>query len=282
MTVAVPDWIDFDVPERVVFTDPPLVLALCQIRFSTMLNVTQAAAVSAFQQAIIDDYPVMAQAHEQSISFQVAGNLAFEQASVQAKSGTVTWQFKDIENTWTVVLTPDFLTLETRAYNDFSDFLNRLEKLVGALAKTIRPLVGLRIGLRYVDEIRPGHSEWKRVIRPELLGALAVPRLATIADQSFQFMHFRAPDGIGVNVMHGAMPAGTVINPRPGEEAPETVFYLLDTDVYQEFKPGELAIKPRVIREHVERFHEVVSRFFRWAVTEEYMSTLPRVSNGSA
>lgn len=281
MVATTLDWIDFDVPERVVFEHPPLVLALCQIRFSPMLSVTRPAAVSAFQDAIINDYPVMKQSQEQNISFQVEGGPILNQASVESTLGSVTWQFKDVEDTWTVVLTPDFLTLETRAYNHFSDFLNRLEKLVGALVKTIRPTVGLRIGLRYIDEIRPGHAEWSHVIRPELLGALAVPQLGTIATLSIQRMHFRGPDGISINIQHGALPPGTIVNPRPNEEAPETAFYLFDTDVYQEFKPGELSVKPRIIRDHVEQYHEVASRLFRWAVTEEYTSTLRRGSNGA-
>jgi uncharacterized protein (TIGR04255 family) len=276
MSVATTEWLDLAVPERIVFERTPLVLALCQVKFSPMLSVSNPSAVAPFQEAIIAEYPVAGQSQGQQVQVRVEGSPAGNQASVQSNLGEVSWRFSDVDDTWTAILAPDFLALETRAYRDFSEFEDRLGRLLGALDKTIHPTVGLRIGLRYVNEIRLTGDEWRAAIRPELLGALAAPPFGELVAQAFQQMQFREPDGMGVNLQHGLLPGGSVVDPRPGEAPPEGPFYVLDIDVFREFKPGELSMKPRVVGEYVQRFHDVMSHLFRWAVTEDYMATLGR------
>jgi uncharacterized protein (TIGR04255 family) len=277
MSTATTSWLDLDVPGRVVFTNSPLVLTVCQVRFSPILGVSNPTVVAPFQQAIIDQYPVASHAQDQNVQVHVEGSPGGNQASVQSSLGSITWRFTDFENTWTVVLTPEFLTLETRGYGDFSEFEDRLERLLGALDKTIHPTVGLRIGLRYVNEIRPAGGDWRTAIRPDLLGALALPPFGDTAVQSFQQLLFRQPDGVRVNLHHGLFPNGSVVDPRPGQMATDGPFYLIDIDVYQEFKPGELSMKPRAVRDYVRKYHEFVSTLFRWSVTEDYTASLERV-----
>lgn len=281
MTTATISWPDIDVPERVGFEQSPLVLTVCQVRYSPMLAVSHPPAVAPFQQAIMDQYPIAAQQQEQNVQIHVEGNPDLNQASIQSSLGAIAWRFGDLDETWTVVLTPEFLTLETRVYRDFSDFADRMERLLGALDKTIHPVVGLRIGLRYVNEIRLAENEWRAAIRSDLLGPLAIPQFGAVAKQSIQHLQFVEPNGIRVNMQHGLFPNGSVVNPRPGEAPPDGPFYLLDFDVYQEFKPGSLSLKPRTVLGHVWQFHEVVSRLFRWSVTEDYTTTLGRVSDGT-
>lgn len=281
MSTATIDWLDLDVPERVVFERSPLVLAVCQVKFSPMLSVSNPTAVAPFQQVIMDQYPLASQQQEQNVKIHVEGNPDFNQASVQSSLGAIAWRFGDLEDTWTVVLTPEFLTLETRVYRDFSDFVDRMARLLGALDKTIHPTVGLRIGLRYVNEIRLSKNEWRTAIRSDLLGTLAVPQFGDAVKQSFQHMQFVGPNGILVNMQHGLFPTGTIVDPRPDEVSPDGPFYLVDIDVYQEFKPGSLSMKPRAILDYVWQYHEVVSRLFRWSVTEDYTTTQGRVSDGS-
>lgn len=279
MSSATIDWLGLDVPERVVFEQPPLVLTVCQVKFAPMLSVSNPTAVAPFQQAILDLYPLASQ--EQNVQIHVEGNPDLSQASVQSSLGAIAWRFSDLEDTWTVVLAPEFLTLETRAYRDFSDFADRMERLLGALDKTIHPTVGLRIGLRYVNEIRFPENEWRTAIRSDLLGTLAVPQFGDAAKQSFQYMQFLGPDEVCVNMHHGLFLSGTVVNPRPGDIPPDGPFYLLDIDVYQEFKPGSLAMKPRAVLDAVWQYHEVVSLLFRWSVTEAYTATLGRIPDGT-
>jgi uncharacterized protein (TIGR04255 family) len=277
MSIATLAWLDLDVPPRVVFERTPLALALCQVRYAPMLGVSNPATVAPFQQAIIDEYPVSSQ--DQNVNIRVEGSL--NQASIKSNVGSISWRFTDTVDTWTTVLTPEFVALETRVYSDFSEFLSRLDRVLRVLAKHIRPPIGQRIGLRYVNEIRPGHSDWASIICPELLGALAVSPIAAYATQSIQQIQLRGPDGVGVNLQHGAIPGGTVVQPRPGADPAEGPFYLLDIDVFQEFKPGSLTVKAGVIRDRVERYHDIVSRLFRWSVSEAYTATLGRRLDGT-
>jgi uncharacterized protein (TIGR04255 family) len=274
------DWPAIDVPERVVFRETPLVLTLCQVRYSPVLSVSNPVSVAPFQAAIIDQYPLMEQINEQNLKVRVEGSPTGNQASLQSNTGSTNWRFSDVEDVWTVVLTQDFVTLETRAYREFGDFENRLERVLGALDKTIHPPVVLRVGLRYVDEIRLGEGGWKTAIRPELLGALAEPELSSAVVQSFQQLQFKTPDAIGVTLQHGFIPSGTAVSPRRDETPPDGPFYVLDVDVFEEFKPGELALKPRLIRERVRKYHDISSTLFRWSVTKEYTTTLGRIANG--
>jgi uncharacterized protein (TIGR04255 family) len=174
-----------------------------------------------------------------------------------------------------VALTTEFVTLETRSYADFQDFLDRLREVLDALVNIFRPTIGTRVGLRYVNELRPGHEDWSRVVRPELLGPLAVPEVGALvvhADQQFQL---RDPDGLAVQLAHGLVPGGSSVQPKLGEEPAQTPFYLLDMDVFQEFPhPGSLLMDPAAICTRVATFHEVVSRLFRWAITPEFAATL--------
>jgi uncharacterized protein (TIGR04255 family) len=277
MTVATLDWLDLEAPPRTVFERTPLALALCQVRYAPMLNVSSPAVVAPFQQAILDDYPIASQEHNVSIHVEGEFGKSQAQASVESGLGSISWRFTDTDDNWTVVLNPEFVTLETRAYRHFSDFLARLDRVLKALAKYIRPTVGARIGLRYINEVRQDELAWSSVIRPELLGTLAVPELAVRTHQSVQQVLFRWPEGDrGVNITHGLLSGGAVVTPRRNGEPPSGPFYLLDFDVYQEFKPGALLVKSGPICERVKQYHDVVSLLFRWSVTEAYAATLGR------
>jgi len=187
----------------------------------------------------------------------------------------VAWYFSDNDDNWSLKLTPDSLTLETRTYEHFSSFVDRLEIVLRALAKHIRPSVGTRIGLRYINEIRQNELDWELVIRPELLGPLALPQFASATQQIVQQVLLRRDAGMGVNISHGLL-LGSVVNPRPGTPSPSGPLYLIDIDVFQDFKAGELLVNAPAVLRHVEEFHGIISRVFRWAITESYAETLGR------
>ena len=108
------------------------------------------------------------------------------QAAVSRSSAPRNWRFSDVEKTWAVVLGQDFISLETRQYPNFNRFLERLSFVLNALIKHIGPDVGLRIGLRYIDEIRTPNGDPRRSIRSELLGAMAQEEVFSNAVRSVQ------------------------------------------------------------------------------------------------
>jgi uncharacterized protein (TIGR04255 family) len=246
------------------------VLALCQIRFTQVLGVAEEKVVAPFQRAIQVDYPILRPAPEVDLEVVFGPEVA-----VQRRTRAPQWRFSDREQNWTVVLAQDFLALETRRYDRFEDFLDRLRRLLGALVEHVQPALLTRIGLRYIDEIREENPNWPTIISPALLGPLAVPALAEHAAQSVQELRLVFPGDEAVNLRHGLFPNGTTVEPRPGEKLPSSPFYLLDCDAYRAFSPPDSpAVEPEAICALVAAYHRVLHRLFRWSITEKFTERL--------
>jgi uncharacterized protein (TIGR04255 family) len=262
---------------RVVLNNAPLVLALCQVRFSSMLSVTDPASLAAFQRDLQSKYPVAAPVQEVELLVGVGPNdlgLRGEQRRLPQ------WQFTDQDDNWKIVLSQDFLSLETRNYVHFDDFLERLQEALDALSRHIQPTIGTRLGLRYINEIRSGdlhNLDWSDVIRPELLGPLTDKGLVGNTSQvvAMQQLLLRYPNDLGINIHHGLVPSGTTVRLRPKEESPKQAFYLLDFDIFREFSlPQALEMDSKAICQYVAMYHKMIYRLFRWSVTEKYISTI--------
>lgn len=259
-----------DVP-HVVFKHPPLVMALCQIQFSNVLDVADSTYVAPFHRAIRTEYPITVPMEQVAVQFNVGPGAS----EVRQEIGSRQWRFADPVDTWSVVLAQDFVVLETRAYEDFDDFLARLRRILQALGEHIQPALTTRIGLRYINEIRVDDRAWSSAIRPELLGPLAVDAFAETTYQAVQELRLAFPSSEGVTVRHGLFPSGTTVQPRPGTEMPTVPFYLLDFDAYQQVQPFQtLGVDPGELCAQVARYNRVIRRLFRWSLTEEYTESL--------
>jgi uncharacterized protein (TIGR04255 family) len=266
-------WLHAAAPARKVYARPPLILALCQVRFTTKLSINNAVSVAPFQDAIQDEYPEPAPPTVQVAQVQLTGPGG--QLSGTSAGQSIQWQFSDLAGNWSVVLTPDYVTLETRSYEHFDDFSDRLQRVLRALVSTIKPAVGRRIGLRYINEIRPGHTEWHRVVRSELLGPLSIEEVRLSCSQSFQLLQLEAGDA-RINLQHGYLARGTTVAPRAGEEPSEEPAYLVDIDMFRDFvaPSSTLPMDSKLIGNMVDSYHATVSGLFRWAVTDEYRASL--------
>jgi len=262
---------------RVVLKHAPLVLALCQVRFTSMLSVNDPASLAAFQRAIQHRYPIGIPVQEVEVLFGIGPN---SPGIRQEQRRSPQLQFTDQNDNWKVVLSPDFLTLETRNYEHFDDFLARLQESLDALVECIHPTIVTRLGLRYINEIRSRDLHkinWRDIIRQDLLGPIAVPELVENTTQviAVQQLLLRYPKDVGVNIHYGLVPTGTTVRLRPKEEQPTQPFYLLDYDVFREFPlPGALIMDTEAICKYVKVYHKMIYRLFRWSVSEQYISTL--------
>lgn len=264
---------------RVVYAHPPLVLALCQVRFPTVHAIASSEFVAPFQRAIQNLYPIST-GITQDMQIQVA--VGRQQAGFLHGGPMPSLRFSDPEDNWTVVLAPESVTLETRAYGNFDDFLQRLREVLQALIHAVTPAAVTRIGLRYVNELRPGHANWASVVRPELLGPFRVPEIAQAATQAAQAIVLEFPEGQVINVNHGFVPSGTTVQPRPGQSPPMEPFYVLDFDAYREFpRLGLPKMDPDLICGMAQEFHDAVSQLFRWSITEEFHAALEAHPDGA-
>ena len=267
----------FQLPDmpHVIYENPPLALALCQVRYNSVLNVTNASFVAPFQTAIQDQYPLVTATpiHELGVQWEASVG----QPNIFQGTPSLQWQFTDQEDNWKIVLTPDFFSIETRIYDQFNDFLDRLHNALNALIQHIRPLIGSRIGLRYINEIRPHNMDWSNVIRRELLGPIVVPEFISKVTQitAVQQLQLRYLNNQGTNINHGLMPSGSIVSPRHGEGVLEQPFYLLDFDVFRDFPaPKALMMNSDIICRHVKEYHSTIARLFYWSVTDQYLKTL--------
>jgi uncharacterized protein (TIGR04255 family) len=69
------------------------------------------------------------------------------------------WIFSNRENTEAIVLSQDFITLETTQYDRFETFVASLEIALRMIGDIVKPALAERLGLRYVDLINPKENE---------------------------------------------------------------------------------------------------------------------------
>lgn len=256
--------------ERVVFSRPPLVLTICQLRFSPILSVAHPAYVAPFQQAIHGEYPILSPV----VQFQTDAGVG---PAGEGAGGSLSqvWKFVDRSGLWTVTLAPDALAIEARRYLHFDDFLARLRRLLEALIQFIQPSAGIRLGLRYINEIRSNGIPPLDVVRTELRGPLAVASLAQRAHLSMQEVRLQFSENRALHVRHGRLPEGSTVEPRRGESPPEGPFYLLDFDAFQTYEvPDTLEMQAETICAAVVEFHDAIEALFRWSLSTAYTQSL--------
>lgn len=143
---------------------PPLKLALAQIRFSPVLKMKE------YIPDIQDSLRKMDFPHyiEEKISTLKFG----QEPSVEH---TNRWLFKSKDEKEVVILTQDFIVIETAKYEDFQSFLERVKIVITTFHDQVEaPPYVTSIGLRYIDliqELDGNAPEW--FVRKEMLGITA-------------------------------------------------------------------------------------------------------------
>lgn len=270
MEPSLPDNLGLPEYPHMVLASSPIVLTICQVRFTPVLSIADATFVAPFQRAIQQKYPVTIKGENVELQF------GFGAAAAELQQGgrSPHWQFSDQQDNWKVTLSEGSISLETRTYEEFSDFVSRLREVLAPLIEHVNPSVVTRIGLRYINEIRLGNLELIDAINPQLLGALAVSTIADRASSAVQEILLEYPQNQRIRIRHGRFPHGTTVQPRAGETAGADSFYLLDFDGSSEFPlPAGLSIDTNVICRHVETYNKAIYRLFRWSVTDKYIQS---------
>ncbi len=141
----------------------PLVMVLAQVRISPVLKIGD--YVPDLQEKLrLEGFPRFRVEEMQELSFG-------PQPSV---SQHARWLFADKENREAVVLTRDFVALETNRYERFEDFVSGLGKVLSIAGAVVGVSLAERIGLRYVDLIVPRAGETlDEYLEPKLHGLRA-------------------------------------------------------------------------------------------------------------
>lgn len=247
--------------ERVLFRNPPLRLVVGQVRFPLLLRFNDGAFIAPFQEALADDYPVVSR--EQQISFQVSPK------GLQS-GGETLLRLSSRDALWAVVLGEGALTLEVRGYSSIEEFSRRFAKALSAARDLLNVRERARLGLRYINEFRDDAAqtleEWRRLLRPEVLGFAGTDLLGGSIEQMVQEVQVKRHDGV-LAVRHGLLVGGVVEPVPPGAGR----FYLLDMDYY-DGRQGVLDVDgtTRTLGD----YNDVMYRFFRWCLGDELYKRL--------
>jgi uncharacterized protein (TIGR04255 family) len=187
----------------------PLVHVLAQAQFSPVLDI--ADSLKAVQAGL------------RPLGFVKLQSGQFQQFQIQIQDGAPPkieshprWEFVNRDDTLSLVLSDTFVSLQTSRYSDFPDFSQTKMKVLDVLAKVTNISWIERIGLRYVNLVRPDASEaYRDYLRAELLGfpmeeVIAGPTpQANFATQAF------AVTAIGTLVVRSyQLPSGQFVPPE--------------------------------------------------------------------
>lgn len=136
-----------------------------------------------------------------------------------------------------IVLGPRAIAVETSAYHRFEEFEKTLERTLDAVSKVADVAGMVRIGLRYIDEIRvegvSEPSDWKGLINGALLGAAQLN--GEFNATSFNgLLEYALDSQTTVNLRYGALRGRVVDSSGPLRIEPEYdgPFFLIDIDSF--------------------------------------------------
>jgi uncharacterized protein (TIGR04255 family) len=242
----------------------PLARALAQIRFPKLVSMSEQnieATLAKTIDALGEEYPILNKERELQFALGPDG--------VQQAEGAWLWRLQSHDESWRVSLGEAFVSLEAKEYTSRSDFINRLNFVLHIVAETIKPPFAERIGVRYTNVIDDPSLLLRlhELVRPEVLGGFAVPRpqgvaLAHMMSQSLYEVRDRK-----LNVRWGYLPAGALVD--PGLAPSEAVSWMLDLDSFAE---GRWKFNDEVLGEIAEELAHGAYRYFRWVVTEQFLT----------
>lgn len=141
---------------------PPLVHVLAHIGFTPILALKE--QLPAVQTAYKDlGFPRFGQSQIPSFVFTT------DKAPVVEMKWR--WDFLDRARATGIVLTDQSLIVMTRSYTTFESFAAVIERALGVISQSAKGAAMDRVGLRYIDHIRPGPGEREEeFVSAELLG----------------------------------------------------------------------------------------------------------------
>jgi uncharacterized protein (TIGR04255 family) len=247
--------------EEIPLPAAPLALVVGQVRFPTELRLDDSGIVRNLHDELRRDYPVLRMDEEIGIDFG---------SGVPTPTRQVVWRMAGVDETgWVVAVSRTFLSVSATHYTSRADFLSRFRRALEVLHGLLTPPLADRLGIRYISRVDDGNLlvELRALLRPEIAGDLAA-ELGDGATRQRELVDalYRADERSMLQARWGIVEPGLTYDlsiPPPQHRA-----FVLDLDVFttavSPFSPSELIDLSRT-------FAERQYRFFRWAVTDEYL-----------
>lgn len=256
--------LNFGDHDDVVFRNAPLLVVLCQIRFSPILALLDRAGVLGLQEALRPQYPFMDGDFEAQVKVSDLGAEFSKTAPV--------WRFRDAEKDykWQVSIALDFVALETTEYSSISEFIDRFENLLVAAERTVHPSPSRRIGVRKVNVLRHPDvrqpSDWATYLRSELVGVTGLTELPGTVTGSYSETHIDDGENGTLSLRYG-------IDPE------DSTAFRLDMD-YWTSRPFDISaggLLPETVRD----YSDSMTNLFHWGLRPSMYTHLDPVPRSS-
>lgn len=251
-----------------VYPNAPVVLVVCEVRHD-YCEPLDSAEHEQLRSKLSDVFPLVSPLQQNKAIVTGA------QDQVQSETTRIP-RFISRDQRTSATFGTESIVLETTNHKGFAQFSELLTVVIDARLRVRPDGAILRIGLRYINEVRvpdlpdsaPGWSEW---IDARLTGpaALAVPLTGTI--EHWQGLAvFKRASGLGLTLRYGsregyAVPPGgplTRLVPVPGP------FFLLDFDSYWEPQSEAPSIDPEYIIQLTAEIQEPIAELFDTLATD--------------
>lgn len=222
------------------------VLAIAQVRFPFIPEIQHPGSEPKIREVLGDAYPVMR-------AKRTRDDVRTGDRPPPNELFDLSWRLSDGsgESLWNVSLSPDSLSLESRALFDRKAFLGRLADVAAMVLKLFRPACSNRVGLRFLAEVDADAAEG--LISPEYLGTrrrhLAGPVPAGSGDGLLSHEEsFTTRGGYSVREQWGNRPL-VVAAGRAGADSEKRQGWTMDIDIY---KFEEAEFDPEGVRHEAE------------------------------
>ena len=254
------------------FPNPPLVLTVLEIRYPEIAGGLGDRERAGLKSALNEYLPLMESHIEEQFAVAVGASAP---ASVQRRIYT---RFGTRDRTTALLVKQDALVLETTAYAGWEEHFRPLVgEVVGALERVSRPDGVLRVGLRYIDEIRvPGiklaPGDWRGYIDKHLLAGAAPEFIPEHMRPSVWqgVAQYQTTAGSTLAVRYGPQ-EGYAVDPqsptRRKNPPSSGLFFLLDSDSYWLGDEEVPEFTADWILERCNLLHAPAREFFDIAVT---------------
>lgn len=259
-------------PVRVQLDAAPLVRVLGQVQFARIVNISKEQFIGDFQNSVRGQFPVIERDVAQSIDVSLDGG-----GVASSLTEEVIWRMFDPRREWRLSLAPSALTLETMRYTSRTEFLDRLQFLIDALADTIQPSLATRVGFRYVNRIdsQVDVDDLGNLVEPELLG-LSSAALRNGVQMAVSQAQCQTAEGL-LLARWGLLPAGATHDPDMAPPSGVQSWFLDINSFTTSGLPEDGFIAGPLIAK-INTMADRAYAFFRWSVKGRF---LERYKEGS-
>ncbi|HEX5119577.1 MAG TPA: TIGR04255 family protein [Pseudonocardiaceae bacterium] len=253
-------------PGNVPLPRAPLVRAIAQVRFPylTGFAIDEDAVATRVAAALVHQYPVMEVGQEVSVTITAEG-------VSENRSATRLWRLMSGDRAWQISFSGTVLSIDTTNYVSRSDFAQRLADAWTALTQQVAVPYVERLGVRYINQLtdRDHLTQLPDLLRPEMLGiSIKQEPGAAVLASALNEAQYQFPDDSTFRARWGLLPAGASIDSaRPAHDYPT---WFLDMDSFHAWAPS--SHQDENLYEDVRALALRGYQFFRWAVTEKFLS----------